>query len=220
MWSKKEQLILWITAYFPLLFLIVAGFLYENNLLPSWLQKKNVALWFAHQWTGEALFIIIVLVLSIVLYRIVIIWLLAGIEQKLLSKKVGNQYAVRHFEKLSASEYSFFLITLLLPRIALDYSSIMNVALSLLVIIFIISVYVKTDTISSCPLFFVSGRQVLKGIISEHTLEEEREHPEYRKHVICLVKEKDLDLSTSYRGQHLVSNMYMIAKENSIKYIK
>lgn len=217
MWSKKEQIILWTTAYFPLLFLMIAGFLYENDLLPLWLQKKNVQLWFTNQWLGEALFIVIVLVLSILLYRIVIMWLLAGIEQKLISKSIGTHYAVRHFEKLSASEYSFFLITLLLPRIALDYSSIMNVALSLLVIIFIISVYVKTDTISSCPLFFVSGRQVLKGIISEHTFEEEQAHPAFRRNVIFIVREKDLNLSTSYRGQHLVSNMYMIAKEKTIE---
>ncbi|OWA36971.1 hypothetical protein B9G55_02530 [Saccharibacillus sp. O16] len=211
MWSKKEPVILWTTAYAPLLVLMIGGFLYRNDLLPSGMRRESLtALLGGRTWIAEAVFLLIVLAGSLLLYRAVIRSLLRGSERKLRSHNGGRLYAVRRFEKLPASDYTFFLMTLLLPRLALDYSSMTNFAVSLLMIVFIIAVFVKTDTIATCPLFFVSGYQVYKGTISQHTLEEEKADKELRKEVVLLVRAKDLDLGEKYRGEQVTGKIYML----------
>ncbi|GGN95794.1 hypothetical protein [Saccharibacillus kuerlensis] len=215
MWSKKEPIILWTTAYAPLFMLMIGGFLYRNNLLPAWLGRESLnGLLGGRMWIAEVVFLLVVLGASLLLYRLVIVWLLRDTEKKVVSQRGGRMYAVRRFEKLPASDYTFFLMTLLLPRLALDYSSITNFAVSLLMIVFIIAVFVKTDTIATCPLFFVSGFQVFKGTISAYSLEEEAADKGLRQEVVMLVREKDLDLGAKYRGEPLTGKMYVISRSN------
>ena len=213
MWSKKEPIILWTTAYAPLLMLMLGGFLYRNDLLPQAIREERLSQMLGGRlWIAEAGFLLAVLGGSLLLYRLVIVWLLRDIGKKVHSGSGGQNYAVRRFEKLPASDYTFFLMTLLLPRLALDYSSITNFAVSLLMIVFIIAVFVKTDTIATCPLFFVSGYRVFKGTISANSREEEAADPELRREVVLLVRGKDLDLGEKYRGEALKGNVYVVGR--------
>lgn len=215
MWSKKEPIILWTTAYAPLLMLMLGGFLYRNDLLPQAIREERLSQMLGGRlWIAEAGFLLAVLGGSLLLYRLVIVWLLRDIGKKVHSGNGGRNYAVRRFEKLPASDYTFFLLTLLLPRLALDYSSITNFAVSLLMIVFIIAVFVKTDTIATCPLFFVSGYRVFKGTISANSREEEAADPELRREVVLLVRGKDLDLGEKYRGETLKGNVYVISRND------
>ncbi|OWR28706.1 hypothetical protein CDO73_17565 [Saccharibacillus sp. O23] len=218
MWSKKEPIILWTTAYAPLLMLMIGGFLYRNDLLPQAIREERLSEMFGGRlWIAEACFLLAVLGGSLLLYRLVIVGLLHDVGKKVHSASGGLSYAVRRFEKLPASDYTFFLMTLLLPRLALDYSSITNFAVSLLMIVFIIAVFVQTDTIATCPLFFVSGYQVYKGTISQHTPEEEKADKELRKEVVLLAREKDLDLAEKYRGEWVTGKIYVISRNNAEK---
>ncbi|WP_172250194.1 hypothetical protein [Saccharibacillus deserti] len=218
MWSKKEPVILWTTAYAPLIVLMIGGFLYRNGLLRQGLSEEEWSKRLGGQiWMAEALFLLAVLGGSLLLYRLVIVWLLGKPVQKVRANRGGRRYAIRRFEKLPAGDYTFFLMTLLLPRLALDYSSITHFAVSLLMIVFIIAVFVKTDTIATCPLFFVSGFQVFKGTISEHSTEAEKEDKELRREVVLLVREKDLDLGKKYRGERLTGNLYVVSREDTEK---
>lgn len=213
MWSKKEPIILWTTAYAPLLMLMIGGFLYRNDLLPQTIQEERLSEMLGGRlWIAEACFLLGVLGGSLLLYRLIIVWLLHDIGKKVHSGIGGRSYAVRRFEKLPASDYTFFLMTLLIPRLALDYSSITNFAVSLLMIVFIIAVFVKTDTIATCPLFFVSGYRVFKGTISAYSREEEEEDKELRREVVLLVRENDPDLGERYQGEALSANVYVIGR--------
>ncbi|MEJ8304486.1 hypothetical protein [Saccharibacillus sacchari] len=216
MWSKKEPIILWTTAYAPLLLLMIGGFLYRNDLLPYAIREEPLSKMLGgHLWIAEVGFLLAVLGGSLLLYRWVITWLLRDIGKKVHSGSGGQTYAVRRFEKLPASDYTFFLMTLLLPRLALDYSSITNFAVSLLMIVFIIAVFVKTETIATCPLFFVSGYRVFKGTISAHSKQEEAEDQELRREVVLLVKGRDIDLGEKVRGESLYGNLYVISGSNT-----
>ncbi|NGZ74085.1 hypothetical protein [Saccharibacillus alkalitolerans] len=213
MWSKKEPIILWTTAYAPLLMLMIGGFLYRNDLVPARLREQRLSeLLGGRLWIAEALWLLAVLGGSLLLYRVVVRWLLRDVRQKVDSRSGGSLYSVRRFEKLPAGDYTFFLMTLLLPRLALDYSSMTNFAVSLLMIVFIIAVFVKTETIATCPLFFVSGFQVYKGTISEYTREEEQSEKELRREVVLLVRDKDPDLGEKYRAEQLIGKVYMISR--------
>ena len=215
MWSKKEPIILWTTAYAPLLMLMLGGFLYRNDLLPHAIREEQLSQMLGGRlWVAEVGFLLAVLGGSLLLYRLVIVWLLRDIGKKVHSGSGGLTYAVRRFEKLPAGDYTFFLMTLLLPRLALDYSSITNFAISLLMIVFIIAVFVKTETIATCPLFFVSGYRVFKGTISAHSREEEAEDPELRREVVLLMKGRAMDLGQRYQVEPLHGSVYVIGQAN------
>lgn len=212
MWSKKEPMILWTTAYAPLLLLMLGGFLYRNDLLPQTIREESLSKMLGGRlWIAEIGFLLAVLVVSLLLYRLVVTWLLRDVGKKVHSGNGGQTYAVRRFEKLPASDYTFFLMTLLLPRLALDYSSMTNFAISLLMIVFIIAVFVKTETIATCPLFFVSGYNVFKGTISAHSREEEAKDQELRREVVLLVRGRDIDLGERYQSEALLGNVYVMA---------
>lgn len=212
MWSKKEPIILWTTAYAPLLLLMLGGFLYRNDLLPQTIREESLSKMLGGRlWIAEIGFLLAVLGVSLLLYRLVVTWLLRDVGKKVHSGNGGQTYAVRRFEKLPASDYTFFLMTLLLPRLALDYSSMTNFAISLLMIVFIIAVFVKTETIATCPLFFVSGYNVFKGTISAHSREEEAKDQELRREVVLLVKGRDIDLGERYQSEAVLGNVYVMA---------
>ncbi|MDM5214637.1 hypothetical protein QUF94_24960 [Peribacillus sp. NJ4] len=208
MWGKNEQKLLWGTAYLPLFLLMIYRFIESNNFFPS--KVKNLIEKIGKE-NFDLINIILILFLSFILYKGVINWLFSGNDDKLKQKKIGKDFFIRKYEKLSVNDYSFFLMTLLLPLISLDYKSIINLIVSLLIILFIISVYVKTDSISVCPLFFVSGRQVFKAVMSEYTKEEENRDPSLRKEVIIITLEKNLDLNGNFRAQRLVNNVFYVA---------
>lgn len=112
------------------------------------------------------------------------------------------------------NDYSFFLLTLLLPIISIDHSSIVNLAISIIIIAYVIAIYVKTDSISSCPLFFFSGRQIYKGIISQASKEQKKENPFLRKEVIIILKKRNLNLNKKMRGTELVKGVYYLTRNN------
>ncbi|WP_060533888.1 hypothetical protein [Paenibacillus bovis] len=210
MWTKREQVLMWITAYIPLLIVMFSGFIYHNDLLPAGLTKDKLEDMFTRWWIVELVFLVTVLILSLGLYRLVIWWLLRGLEERLAARTIGREVSIRQYEKISVNDYTFFLLTLLLPQIVVDYSSVVNLTVSMFIIIFIITVYVKTDSIATCPLFFVSGRQVYQGVISNRSRDEEEANPDVRLKAVLIVREKDMNLDIKYRAQVLVSNVYMI----------
>lgn len=214
-WTRKEQTLMWITAYFPLLIVMFSGFLYHNELLPAGFKKQQLEQLFTHWWIVELVFLITVLLISLLLYRIVILWLLRGLEQRLADRTLGREVSVRQYAKISANDYTFFLLTLLLPQVVVDYSSVVNLTVSLFMIVFIISVYVKTDSIATCPLFFVSGRQVYQGVISVSSRAEEENNPDLRRNVVLIIREREMNLNVKYRAQRLVDNVYIARSVDS-----
>jgi hypothetical protein len=189
-------------------FIVSNGFInLDTYTIP--LFDKNIHL---NKVIVEVFFVIITLVISFVLYKITIKYLLSGYERSLVRGGKGEDFSIREIKVLSVNDYSFFLLTLLLPLVSLDHSSFINLSISLLIIFYVISIYVKTDAISVCPLFFFSGRKVYKGIISTGTKEQEAENPLLRKEVIIIMKEKNLTLNRKMRGEELVGNVFYLSK--------
>jgi len=212
MWSKGEQVLLWIITYIPLVLIMVFRFIVSNNFLyinDFVFNIKNIQ-FYINPIMIELFFVVFTLVVTFILYKITINYLLSGYEKKLKPGSSGQNYSIRKIEVLSVNDYSFFLLTLLLPLVSLDHSSIINLSVSILIIIYVVSIYVKTDAISVCPLFFFSGRKVYKGIISEGTKEAESKNPLLRKEVIMVLKEENLTLDKKMRGEELVGNVFYL----------
>lgn len=216
MWGKREQWILWSVTYTPLILIMFFRFLVSNNIyfgLDVYLKNLNKfnELFFS-KMAFELYFIIFTLIASIILFKITIKFYLYKYDEKFVVGRDGEDFYIREIKKLSANDYSFFLLTLLLPLISLDHSSIINLFISIMIIVYVINIYVKTDSISACPIFFFSGRAVYKGIISTGSKEEEQVNPTLRRSVVMIMKKDSIDLINQVRGESLVGNVYYITK--------
>ena len=212
MWGKRDQVIFWITAYLPLFLIMFYRFIDSNN----YFKKTKLAIYLA-QHVNKLLFDVIVflliITLSLLLYRFVTNWYFNSIEKELNDSVTGVTYYIREFRKVNVNDYTFFLMTLLLPLISLDHSSIMNLLFTVLIIGIVITIYVTTNFIAICPLFFTSGRYVFRGTISEHTKAEEERDPSLRKSVVIITNEKSPNLNHQFKGDRLIDNIYYIVKK-------
>jgi hypothetical protein len=210
MWGKREQVLLWTTAYLPLILIMVYRFVDSND----YFKKTEWALWFAKRidkTAFDAIVVAAILAISLVGYRLVAVWLFNGYDRQLQNRELGKTISVRKYERLSVNDYSFFLLTLLLPLISIDQASAVNLMVTLAIIVIAIAIYVKTDYISVCPVFFLSGRQVYKAMISDRSKEAEATDPSIRKEVILITCGSSLDLNNKFRTVKLINNIYYLA---------
>ena len=212
MWGKRDQVIFWITAYLPLILIMIYRFIDSNDYF-----KRTKLVIYLAQHINKLLFDIIVfafiIVISLFLYRLVTNWYFNSIEKELNKGGIGVTYYVREFRKVNVNDYTFFLMTLLLPLISLDHSSIINLLVTVLIISIVITIYVTTNFIIICPLFFTSGRYVYRGTISEHSKKEEELDPSLRKSVVIITNEKSPNLNNQFKGDKLIDNIYYIVKK-------
>ncbi|MFD5022303.1 hypothetical protein ACFWMP_25715 [Paenibacillus sp. NPDC058367] len=209
MWGKKEQFILWLTAYLPLLLIMIYRFIDSNNFLSKskiiYLISQKI-----NQYFVDFIVIMLIILFSLVLYRVVTKWYFEDLEKDLLAETTGDIFFVRKYENLSVNDYSFFLMTLFIPLISIDHASVINLVLTVLTIGIVILIYVKTDSISVCPLFFTSGKYVYIATISEYSREMEALDPSLRKSVIIITPTKELDLNRKFRVSKLNGDVYYL----------
>ncbi|MCL8470498.1 MULTISPECIES: hypothetical protein [Bacillus] len=211
LWGKKEQYYLWYTAYLPLFLIMAYRFIDSLNLFGGIKLVRNIVT-ILNKVGLEFIVVVCIIIFSYVMYKVVIRWLINEEVSNLNSGASGSVFAIRSIKKLNVNDYTFFLMSLLLPLFSLDYESFINLAVSFLIIVVIIMIYVKTDFISVCPLFFTTGYQVYEAILSEFSKEVEKENPSVRVNAIIIIKNKNPDLNDSYRAIRLISNIYLVVK--------
>ncbi|MEC3674746.1 hypothetical protein P9176_09990 [Bacillus velezensis] len=211
LWGKKEQYYLWYTAYLPLFLIMSYRFIDSLNLFGGIKLVRNIVTTL-NKVGLEFIVVVCIIIFSYVMYKVVIRWLINEEVSNLNSGASGSVFAIRSIKKLNVNDYTFFLMSLLLPLFSLDYGSFINLAVSFLIIVVIIMIYVKTDFISVCPLFFTTGYQVYEAILSEFSKEIEKENPSVRVNAIIIIKNKNPDLNDSYRAIRLISNIYLVVK--------
>ncbi|MCT6814784.1 MAG: hypothetical protein M3043_00100 [Lysinibacillus fusiformis] len=211
-WGKRQQIILWIVAYTPLLLVMIYRFIDANN----YFKQQKILIWIASivdKVIYDSIIVIIIFLTSWYCYKKITNYYLSTLNTKLENGSEGFTVSVRKYNKLTANEYSFFLLTLLVPLVSIDHSSIVNLWVTIIIISLAIIIYVKTDYLITCPVFFISGYQVFRATISFGTREEEQADESLKKEVIILTKMKFLNLNKKFRVEHLVADIYYLAKE-------
>ncbi|KAB2400095.1 MULTISPECIES: hypothetical protein [Bacillus cereus group] len=201
MWSKKEQFLLWILAYLPLIGMFLLKFALENKYIPNSLHKVWGKLPNTSGTITELTYAIIIVVfgssLGIIIMRI-------GLKKVKNSTSSPSEVYIKSYAKPRAEHYSFFLITMLLPLFSLDVKSVTNLSGGLLILAIIILIYVKTDSISTNPLFFVTGRTVFEAEITNTS------GSNSKRKIFLISEEQFLDLNGKFLLQHLVGNVYYV----------
>lgn len=209
MWGKREQIILWIIAYVPLLLIMIYRFIDAKD----YFKKTETAIYLStviSKVLFDVVIISIIMLLSFFLYRKTAAWFLKGYGEKLKQKKIGKEVFVRRYEKPSANDYSFFLMTLIIPLVSIDHSSIINLMVSFIIISIAVIIFVQTDFLSPCPIFFVANHHLFKAVISDVSREVELEHPSAMRNIIVITKDGYLDLNFKFRIVHLVADIYYL----------
>lgn len=211
-WGKRQQIILWIIAYIPLLLVMIYRFIDARN----YFKQQKVLIWIASivdKVIYDSIIVIIIFLASWLCYKKITNYYLSPLNTKLENGSEGYTISVRKYNKLTANEYSFFLLTLLVPLVSIDHSSIVNLWVTIIIISLAIIIYVKTDYLITCPVFFISGYQVFRATISFGTREEEQADDSLKKEVIILTKMKFLNLDNKFRVERLVADIYYLTKE-------
>ncbi|PEA09492.1 hypothetical protein CON38_10445 [Bacillus cereus] len=202
MWGKLEQTIIWIISYFPVVLIALYRHVFEKQVSEGKYKP------FGYQIPDYLLHIIIVIILmciSVCLYLWVPKKMFKDIESQVISKKKGQVVIVKRFEKPALNDYTFFLLTLILPLITVDFSSIVSLVVCFSVIIFIIVLLVQIDYIIACPLFFVSSYKVWKVAL----LEKGERDEEYIIEGYVITKENDF-FDKEFKIVKIIRNVYFL----------
>lgn len=203
MWGKFEQAVLWIISYIPVLLIALYRHVFEKKVS----EAESIPL-YVYQ-ISDYLFHIIVVIFLLCLSVCLYLWapkiMFKNIERQLMLKEKGQDVIVTKFERPSLNDYTFFLLTLILPLITVDFSSIVSFLVCFAVITFIIVLLIQIDYIIACPLFFVSGYKVWKVALLEKSESD-------KKYIIeghIITKENDF-FDKEYRIVKLFRNVYFL----------
>ena len=211
-WGKRQQSMLWIVTYTPLLLIMIYRFIDAKD----YFKRQKIFLWIANvvdKVIFDTLIVLIIFFISWFFYKKITNFYLSSLNTQLENGTDGSTVFVRKYNKLTANEYSFFLVTLLVPLVAIDHSSIVNLLVTIIIISLAIIIYVKTDYLVTCPIFFVSGYQVFRATISYGSREDEQIDETLKKDVVILTKMRFLDLNNKFRVIRLVADIYYLVKE-------
>lgn len=157
-WVDLKQFLYWLVAYIPVISLLILKYLrstLKNILEVSFFNFKINIL-------GDFSIYMIVCLLTISFY-----YLGAKIfeytKMKALKKTKGNKtIIVRSYEPISINEYSFFILSLLLPFVTEDPSDLLNLLVMLTLIFIIIIIMIKKRQIIINPIFLFSKLKVFR----------------------------------------------------------
>lgn len=203
MWGKLEQAVLWIISYIPVLLIALYRHVFEKKVS----EAEYICLY--GYKISDYLFHIIVVILLMSLSVCLYLWapkiMFKKLEGKLMLKEKGQDVIVKKFERPSLNDYTFFLLTLILPLITVDFSSIVSFLVCFSVVIFIIVLLIQIDYIIACPLFFVSSYKIWKVTL----LEKNETDEEYIIEGYVITKEKDF-FDKEYRVVKLIRNVHFL----------
>ncbi|MFT4415310.1 hypothetical protein ACLM5H_15725 [Fredinandcohnia humi] len=202
MWGKLEQAFIWIISYLPVLLIALYRYFFEKEV-----SKLSLSL-YGHQVSNDIIHVVSIVVLmtiSALLYYFVPTKMFKKIERQLSSKKKGQTVIIKKFERPTLNDYTFFLLTLILPIITVDFSSTVSLLVCFLVITFSIILLTRVDYIIACPLFFVSSYKVWKVSILETSEKDES----YTINGYIITKENDF-FNKEFRVSKLIRNVYFL----------
>lgn len=134
------------------------------------------------------------------------------LEKKIKMENKGENFVVQKFDRLNLNDYTFFLLTLILPLITVDYTSTVSLFICFSVVIFIIILLINIEYIIACPIFFISKYKIWKVNLSKPS----NAPLKIDKEVFVITKINDF-FNREFRAVKLLRNVYfLIEKPNKL----
>lgn len=156
--SKVCEVLLWFFSYAPLL--LLAGF-------ESLYAKRNVItldLMFLNKTITLAIYkgmgFVLVIAVSCLLFVLVKKCFFKKMTRKIRASGSNRKIRVKEYDNLSLDEYSFFIISLILPFVFESFIDIYNFYILIVLIFIIIAILTKMGKIALNPIFLFGRAKV------------------------------------------------------------
>ena len=200
MWGKFEQATIWFISYLPVVLIAMYRYFVELSVTDTKIKGYHVS-----ENAIHVLSLLLIIIVSLLIYYHFPKWMFNKIEKDINQNKRGKLVYIKQFEKPSLNDYTFFLLTLILPLITVDFTSTVSLVLCLSVVAFIILLLTKIDYIIACPLFFVSKYKVWRVSFTEVS----DAKGEYITNGYVITKRGDL-LNDKFEVKKLINNVYFL----------
>lgn len=144
--------------------------------------------------------IVLMLIVFIITYKVIPLLFINYHKKK--SKGVKSA-KINRYDKISANEYTFFVLSLLMPFLFLEFSTKFDYLVLGIVLIFIIIIMVKTEYIIINPIFLFSGYKIYYSTFTDGDTE-------FKGYI--LLKNKDV-LTEDCARIKLFENVYFLYKK-------
>ncbi|MBC1532070.1 hypothetical protein HCJ02_01815 [Listeria seeligeri] len=156
-----KQFAYWIAAYMPVISLLILKYLRSTYYKDGF--------WMNIKFLKINIFGDFFIYLSVCFITILFYWLSAKIFERCKMKEIRDangekRIFVREYKPVSINEYSFFILSLLLPFVIEEPSDLLNLLIMLTLIIIIIIIMIKKKQIIINPIFLFSKFKVFSII--------------------------------------------------------
>lgn len=190
---KVVELIFWLVSYSPVFMIILYNFFIKSNKTSNLVQV--------------ACFIII-FIITVILYKVTLSIFMEIQLKKIKTNQQKKLLKLRHKESLSLEQYSFFILSLMLPFIFESTESLFDLLLVLSLVCVIMSVMIKMDQIIVNPIFLFSKIGIYKGEIQIIGTNKSK-----KVAFITNISENDLEDEENLRYQEYFNNVYLLIKK-------
>lgn len=154
-----KQFIYWFVAYIPVISLLILKYFQATYFTKG--LKVQIVFCKINIW-GDFFIYLLVCIVTIVCYYLSAKKFEHSKMKEIKKNNGQKKIQVRAYEPISINEYSFFILSLLLPFVTEDPSNLLNLLIMLTLIFIIIVIMIKKNQIIINPIFLFSRFKVYK----------------------------------------------------------
>ncbi|RBS66101.1 hypothetical protein [Enterococcus faecium] len=190
--KKCIELGFWMVSYSPVFLIIIYNYFIKTEKM----NNSEQALWFL----GIA-------IITIVLYRITMKCFIKKQNKNIDKNSQNKRLQLKKKDSLSLEQYSFFILSLMLPFIFESTENIFDLLLVLTLVFIIIAVMIKMNQIIVNPIFLFSKINIYRGEIQKRGNEKTQQVA-----FITELSDNDLENESEFKYEEYFNNVYILRK--------
>ncbi|EGO2579474.1 MULTISPECIES: hypothetical protein [Enterococcus] len=192
--KKCIELGFWIVSYSPVFLIIMYNFFIKTERM----NNLEQVLWFS----GIAL-------VTVILYRTTMKCFMKKQNKNIDEDTQNKKLQLRKKNSLSLEQYSFFILSLMLPFIFESTENVFDLLLVLTLVSIIIAIMIKMNQIIVNPIFLFSKVNIYSGEIQKIGNEKTQKIA-----FITELSNNELESETEFKYEEYFNNVYILRKVN------
>lgn len=190
--KKCIELGFWIISYSPVFLIIIYNYFIKTEKMKNYEQ----ALWFLG-----------ISIVTVVLYRTTMKCFIKKQNRNIDKSAQNKRLKLKKKNSLSLEQYSFFILSLMLPFIFESTEKIFDLLLVLTLVFIIIAVMIKMNQIIVNPIFLFSKINIYRGEIQKRGNKKTQQVA-----FITELSENELETESEFKYEEYFNNVYILRK--------
>lgn len=192
--KKCIELGFWIVSYSPVFLIIIYNYLIKNEEM----NNLEQVFWFLG-----------IIIITVFLYRVTMKYFITKQNKNIDKNNQNKRLQLKMKKSLSLEQYSFFILSLMLPFVFESTENIFDLLLVLTLVFIIIAIMIKMDQIIVNPIFLFSKIKIYKGEIKKRGNETTQQIA-----FITELSEHELENEIEFNYEEYFNNVYILRKAN------